>query len=486
MSMRRHSGRGAGGGFGDRCSARCVRQGRCRVSAGSQSWSGRLGFTLAATGSAVGIGSIWKFPYEVGANGGGAFLLFYFIGLVLVVVPLMLAELALGRLGRADAAGSLAAVARASGVSPRWAWAGGLGVLTGFLILSFYSVIGGWTIGYAVETAMVGLLGVEPQAVRERFEAFLASPLELAGWHALFMGATALIVARGVASGIEAASMVLMPLLLALMLLLAGYAIVEGDLAATLAFLFRIDPGHLNAATALDALGLGFFSIGVGLGLMITYAAYAGEGISLRQVASSSVIADTLISFLAGFAVFPIVFAHGLDPASGPGLVFVTLPLAFARMPLGTVAAVAFFVLLFVAALASSISSLELVQAWLARRTGWSRSSAALLAGGACWLAGLATVFSFNLWSGWRPLGMVAGFEQASFFDLLDWITSNLMLPAGGFALALFAGWAASWERIVHALQLGPRGAALLRLTLRWLAPLGIAAAALTPWLGAR
>lgn len=486
MSMRRHSGRGAGGGFGERCSARCARQGRCRVSAGSQSWSGRLGFILAATGSAVGIGSIWKFPYEVGANGGGAFLLFYFIGLVLVVVPLMLAEFALGRLGRADAAGSLAAVARASGVSPRWAWAGGLGVLTGFLILSFYSVIGGWTIGYAVETAIDGLPGVEPQAVRERFEAFLASPLELAAWHALFMGATALIVARGVASGIEAASMVLMPLLLALMLLLAGYAIVEGDLAATLAFMFRIDPSHLNAATALDALGLGFFSIGVGLGLMITYAAYAGEGISLRQVALSSVIADTLISFLAGFAVFPIVFAHGLDPASGPGLVFVTLPLAFARMPLGTVAAVAFFVLLFVAALASSISSLELVQAWLARRTGWSRSRAALLAGGACWLAGLATVFSFNLWSDWRPLRTVAGFEQASFFDLLDWTTSNLMLPAGGFALALFAGWAASWERIVHALDLGPRGAALLRLTLRWLAPLGIAAAALTPWLGGR
>jgi NSS family neurotransmitter:Na+ symporter len=456
------------------------------MSAAAESWSGRVGFILATTGSAVGIGSIWKFPYEVGANGGGVFLLFYLAGLVLVVVPLILAEFALGRLGRADAAASLAAVARSAGASPRWAWAGGLGVLTGFLILSFYSVIGGWTIGYAAETAARGLPGADPQAVRERFEAFLASPWRLAGWHALFMGAAALIVARGVARGIEAASMVLMPLLLALMLLLAGYAIVTGDLPAALAFMFRIDTTRLNAATALDALGLGFFSIGVGLGLMITYAAYAGAQIGLRQVAFASVIADTLISFLAGFAVFPIVFAHGLDPASGPGLVFVTLPLAFARMPLGTAAAVAFFVLLFVAALASAISLLELVLAWLVRRTGWQRARAVSLAAGACWLAGLATVLSFNAWSQWRPLGGVAGFEQASFFDVLDWATSNLMLPVGGLAIVLFAGWAAPQQPFAQALALGPRGAAVLRITLRWIAPLGIAAATVAPWLGLR
>ncbi len=456
------------------------------MSAPTEAWSGRIGFILATVGSAVGIGSIWKFPYEVGANGGGVFLLFYLAGLALVVVPLMLAEFALGRAGRGDAVSSIAALAREAGSARCWAWAGGLGVLTGFLILSFYSVIGGWTIGYAADTFARGLPGTDPQAVRERFGAFLASPWRLAGWHALFMGLTAFIVARGVSRGIETAVKVLMPLLVVLMVLLAGYAAVEGDLRATLSFMLRIDPAFLTAATALDALGLGFFSIGVGLGLMITYAAYSGARISLREVAFASVIADTLISFLAGFAVFPIVFAHGLDPASGPGLVFVTLPLAFARMPFGALAAQAFFVLLFVAALASAISLLELVVAWLVRATGWSRARSAALAGAACFVAGLASVLSFNAWSGWHPLAGVAGFETATLFDLLDWVTSNLMLPVGGLAIALFAGWAAPAGLMARTLGMGAIGAGALRFVLRWVAPFGIAAVALATLLAGR
>lgn len=456
------------------------------MGAPQEAWSGRIGFILATIGSAVGIGSIWKFPYELGANGGGVFLLFYLGGLVLVVVPLMLAEFALGRAGRGDAVSSIVVLARQAGASHRWAWAGGLGVLTGFLILSFYSVIGGWTIGYAADTFTGGLPGGDPQAVRDRFDAFLASPWRLLAWHALFMGLTAFIVARGVAGGIEAAAKVLMPLLVVLMAILAGYAAIEGNLSATLSFMLRIDPEFLNAATALEALGLGFFSIGVGLGLMITYAAYSGERIGLRQVAIASVIADTLISLLAGLAVFPIVFAHGLDPASGPALVFVTLPLAFAQMPLGTFAAQAFYVLLFVAALASAISLLELVVAWLVRSAGWSRERSAILAAAACFVTGLATVLSFNAWSDWHPLAGVAGFERATFFDLLDWVTSNLMLPAGGLGLALFAGWAAAPDLMARTLGLGPRGGRAMRFVLRWVAPLGIAAATLAALLPGR
>ncbi|RPH58142.1 MAG: sodium-dependent transporter, partial [Burkholderiales bacterium] len=303
------------------------------MTAQPEKWSGRIGFILATIGSAVGIGSIWKFPYEVGANGGSAFVLFYVVGLVLVVVPLMLAEFAIGRRGRADPSGSIAAVAQAAGANRRWAAAGLLGVLTGYLILSFYSVIGGWTIGYAVETALYGLPGADPQAVNARYEAFLASPWRMLAWHAVFMATATVVVARGVEKGIEIASKVLMPLLVALLLVLAGYSMIEGDLPATLRFLLKLDPQHLTARTALEALGLGFFSIGVGLGMMITYAAYSGAEIGLRQVAVVAVVADTFISLLAGLAVFPIVFAHGLDPASGPGLVFVTLPLAFAKMP---------------------------------------------------------------------------------------------------------------------------------------------------------
>ncbi|MCM5569706.1 sodium-dependent transporter [Burkholderiaceae bacterium FT117] len=447
-------------------------------------WTGRLGFMLATIGSAVGIGSIWKFPYEVGSNGGSAFLLFYLLGLALIVVPLMFAEFAIGRRGRSDPSGSIAAVAAACGASRRWTLVGVLGVVTGFLVLSFYSVIGGWTLGYAIQMVHDGLPGVDPRAVAARFDAFLASPWRLALLHAVFMGATAAIVARGVSGGIESAVKVLMPLLLVLMVLLAGYSVAVGDLPATLSFLFRLDTSHLDAGTALEALGLGFFSIGVGLGLMITYAAYSGAEISLKEVAVGSVLADTAISFLAGFAVFPIVFAHGLDPASGPGLVFVTLPLAFAQMPYGTLAAGAFFVLLFVAALASAISMLELIVAMLTRRLGLGRLAATAIAASACFAAGIATVLSFNLWADWRPLGGIDRLADASFFDLLDMLTSDLLLPIGGLLIALFAGWAAPRQLLVEELRLGKGGASLLRALLRWIAPAAIVAVTASALLG--
>src|SRR5262245_17800511 len=325
-----------------------------------ETWSGRTGFILATIGSAVGLGSIWKFPYEVGANGGTAFVFFYIAGLVLIVVPLMFAEFAIGRRGRGDASASIRALAQQQGAGGAWALAGLLGVIAGFLILSFYSVIGGWTIAYAVEILTGGLTGPDPQAAQARYDALLASSGRLTLCHGIFMAATGAIVIRGVGGGIEAASKLLMPVLVALMILLAAYSAIEGDLAATLRFLFRLDLQHLTARAAIEALGLGFFSIGVGMSLMITYAAYAPANVSLKQVAIVSAVGDTVISFLAGFAVFPLVFSHGLDPGSGAGLVFVTLLLAFADVPFGTAAALAFFVLLFLAALASAVSMLEL------------------------------------------------------------------------------------------------------------------------------
>jgi NSS family neurotransmitter:Na+ symporter len=237
----------------------------------------------------------------------------------------------------------------------------------------------------------------------------------------------------------------------------------------------------VSARAALEALGLGFFSIGVGLGLMITYAAYADAAMDLRRAAIATVVADTAISFLAGFAVFPLVFANGLDPASGPGLVFVTLPLAFARMPLGTLAAVAFFVLLFVAALASAISLLELAAALLTKRFGWPRRWASTVPAAACFVAGLATVLSFNRWADWHPLAGVPGFARATAFDLVDHLTSNVLLPLGGFALAVFAGWALPRAFLAAELGLAPGAAARLHWVLKYVAPAGIAAATLAP-----
>jgi len=265
------------------------------------------------------------------------------------------------------------------------------------------------------------------------------------------------------------------------MLALAGYSVIEGDVVATLKFLFKIDMQSFTARTALEALGLGFFSIGVGLGLMITYAAYSGREIDLMEVAVVSVVGDTAISLLAGFAVFPMVFAHGLDPASGPGLVFITLPLAFAQMPFGRLAATGFYILLFVAALASAISMLELVVAMLVRRFDRPRAQAAWFAAAGCFIAGIPSVLSFNLRSGWFPLARLSGFEHATVFDLLDYLSSNLLLPIGGFVLALFVGWVLPGAVLVDELSLSRWQAQLLSVTLRYVAPAGIAAAALAP-----
>jgi SNF family Na+-dependent transporter len=363
-------------------------------------WSGRLGFILATMGSAIGLGSIWKFPYEVGTNGGGAFILCYVVGLVLIVFPLMLVEFALGRHGRADAIGSIAVAAQESAASPRWRVVGALGIVTAFLILSFYSVIGGWALAYAVDTVREGLPGSTVDAAKVRFDALLASPGRIAAYHTAFMALTALIVGRGIADGIEAACKILMPILMALLALLSIYATAPGDVAAALRFL------------------------------------------------------------------------------CGPGLMFVTLPLAFARLPMGTLAAMAFFVLLATAGLASAISLLEMPVAYL-RRHGWRRASATATAASSCWLLGWISVFSFNRWAEWFPLGGLPAFRSATVFDLLDQLTSNMLLPAEGLGLAILAGWVLPASLLADELCLSRTGATLLRVLLRYLVPCAIVLVAL-------
>jgi neurotransmitter:Na+ symporter, NSS family len=448
-----------------------------------ETWGSRSGFILATIGSAIGIGSIWKFPYEVGANGGGAFVLVYVLGLALVVIPLMFAEFAIGRRGGADCASSLASVAVAEHASSHWKLVGLLGAATSFLILSFYSVIGGWTLAYATETLMRGLPMPDPTLVRARYEAFLASPGQILAYHALFMIAVAAVVTRGIQHGIEKAAKILMPALAILLMGIATYSMINGDAVRALRFLFIPDLAHLTARAVLDALGLGFFSIGIGLGLMITYAAYCDAAIDLKQAAIVSVIADTVISLVAGLAVFPIVFANGLDPASGPGLVFVSLPLAFAKMPFGNGVAVAFFVLLFIAALSSGISMLEGVVAVLVHRRGWTRKRAVLGAGTTCFVTGITTVLSFNRWSNWYPLAAFENFATATVYDLIDYLTSNMLLPMGGLSIALFVGWATSGRLLREELQLQPLGSRALRFLLRYVAPVAIVLATLVPLL---
>lgn len=441
----------------------------------SDQWSSRVAFIFATVGSAVGIGSIWKFPYEVGSNGGGIFVLLYLLGLVLIVLPLLLVEMALGRRGGGDAALSLRKVAVEAGASRRWSLIGALGVLTAVLILSFYSVIGGWILAYLTDTVVAGLPGGNAAGAHARFAGLLASAPRMALFHGLFMAIAAAIVALGVIGGIETACRVLMPVLIALLLALAISSAVVGDLGAALRFLFRPDWSKATAKAALEALGLGFFSIGVGMAVMVTYAAHAGRDMALGTVAITSMIADTAISLLAGIAIFPIVFAHGLSPEAGPGLLFVTLPLSFADMPMGVLMAGAFFLTLFVAALASALSMLEMPVSLLCRRFGIARPLATLLAALAAWAIGLLTVFSFSLWAGRRPIAGV------SVYELIDQLTSNLMLPLGGLGLAVLGGWIVPATLIENELRLGARWTAILRWALRYPVPLGIVAATLAP-----
>jgi NSS family neurotransmitter:Na+ symporter len=448
----------------------------------SERWSSRAGFVFAAMGSAIGLGSIWKFPYEVGTNGGGGFILFYLLGLLLIVFPLMLAEFAIGRRGRSDAVSSIITVARMSGASSRWGAIGMVGVVGSVLILSFYSVIGGWALAYVVDTFTHGLAGDTASLAQARYDALLASPARLTLYHTIFLAVTAVVVARGVKGGIERASLYLMPALIGLVVLLAIYSTLQGDARAALRFLFSVDVERLSARAALDALGLGFFSIGVGLAVMVTYAAYARPEFDLRAVAIVTLLSDTAISLLAGLAVFPVVFAERLDPASGPGLMFVTLPLAFARMPLGTPAAIAFFVLLSLAALASAMALLEMPVALARRWFGWSRSGATLIAAAICWTLGLAVVLSFNVWSAWYPLARIPRLATATAFESLDYVTSNVLLPLGGLGLAVFGGWIARGDTLRDELGLGPGAARAIRLALRYVAPIGIAAASIAPF----
>lgn len=439
-------------------------------------WSGRTGFILATIGSAVGIGSIWKFPYEVGANGGGAFVLVYLAGLVLVVVPMMLAEFAVGRRGRTDAATSLQRVAREVGASGRWRHVGLLGALASFLILSFYAVIGGWAVSYTVDTLLRGLPD-GAGAVEDRFAGLLDDPVRMAAYQALFLAAVAVIVARGVQRGIETSMRILMPVLAVLLAALAVYSMTTGEAAEALRFLFVPDLDHLTGRGVLDALGLGFFSISVGLGILLTYAAYSPPSVDLKAAAIASVAGDTAVSLLAGLAIFPVVFANQVDPASGPGLAFVSLPLAFDPMPGGRWAAVAFFAMLAVAALGSAVSMLEAVVAVLDQRAGWRRGASATVATVACFVAGLATVLSFNHWADVHPLGGIGRYADATIYDLVDDLTSQVLLPVGGFALAVFVAWVLPARFLAEQLDLRGRALAGLRLTLRFVAPALVVAA---------
>jgi len=419
-------------------------------------WSSRFGFIMAAVGAAVGLGNIWRFPYAAGTSGGSAFVLIYILAVIAVAMPILVAELSLGRRGGGSPPLTFANLAREAGASGNWRVLGFVGLFIVFMILTFYSVIGGWVIAYIPRSLSGEFAAASGEQAAAIFAGLLEDPLELMAWHAAFMVATVWIVARGVKRGIEMAADVLMPALFVLLVLMMFYAAVVGDFSGAVEFLFTPDFSKITPQVVMAAVGQALFSTAVGAGTMITYGAYLSKGESIPRMSGIIAGGDTLVALVAGLVVFPLVFANSQSPGEGPGLIFVTLPVAFGQMPGGAIVAPLFFVLLVFAALTSSIAMLEPIVSWTEEHAGARRPVAAIVAGLAAWLVGLATVFSFNIWQDVRPLGFIDMFKDKTPFDLIDFAVSNVMLPVAGLLILVFAGWVMPAKAMEGEISSGP------------------------------
>jgi neurotransmitter:Na+ symporter, NSS family len=432
-------------------------------------WSSRWAFILAAAGSAIGLGNIWKFPYLAGQYGGGAFVLVYLLAVALIGLPIMIAEIMLGRRARRSPINAMRILAHEEGRSRHWQWLGWMGVVAGFLILSYYSVIGGWTVAYVFRTGSGVFTGASAETVAGAFDAFVADPEKLLGWHTLFLVMTMVIVARGVRGGLERAAKYLMPALFLILLLLVGYAMNTGRFVDGVRFLFAADFAKITGAAILAAMGQAFFSLSLGMGAIMVYGSYLSHTASIARSSVQVAAADTGVALLAALAIFPIIFANGLDPSQqGVGLVFKSLPLAFGHMPAGAFFGALFFVLLVFAAWTSAISIIEPAVAYLVENRHMSRMRACLWTGGGVWLLGIGTVLSFNRWAGYTWFGGL------SFFDTLDFLTSNIMLPLGGLLIAVFAAWCLRRHASETELRLSPAGYAIWRNVTRFVTPLAV------------
>ena len=443
----------------------------------SESWSGRLAFILASIGAAVGLGNIWKFPYTLGSSGGSAFVLVYVIAILLVATPIMISEMIIGRHARASAPTALRNVAEDSGTSRHWGLLGWMGLFALFLVLSFYSVVAGWTAAYLVKSASGSINGLSAAEVGAGFSDFTHDSGQVILWHALFTGVTIFIISRGVKIGLERVVRVLMPALVITLVALVINSAFIGDFSTAVDFLFTADLSKLTPAVVLAAVGQAFFSVNVGIGSVLTYSSYLPQDVNIFRSSIIVALGDTLVALLAGLAIFPIVFANNLDPGGGPGLIFVTLSTAFAKMPAGALIGAGFFLMLIFAALTSSISMLETMTARIIEIRGMTRTKAAALIGTGTFLAGFITVFSFSRWENVYLLNAIPTFAGKTPFDLIDYLVTNIMMPLGGMLYALFAGWWLSRETSVFELGVGD-GAIfkLWQVLVRIVAPLAVAA----------
>ncbi len=452
----------------------------------NENWSSRSAFVLAAIGSAVGLGNLWRFPSEAGSNGGGAFVVFYILCVVLIGLPVLLSETLIGRHGKSSAVKSAEKVAVESGVSKHWSALASIGTLGAFVILTFYSVVAGWVLYYIGIFAgdffgSLGNLGGGAFAGQsgEQVQALLPSLFANSGLnialHALFMAITVFFVARGVTGGIEVVATWLMPAFFVLLVAITGYSLATGAAAEAIAFLFSFEPAKVfHGPVMLSALGQAFFSLSLGSALMITYGAYADRSVNLAKTAGIIAFADTSVAIIAGLAIFPIVFAAGLAVDGGPTLMFQTLPASFQTMPAGSFIGLLFFVMVFFAALTSSVALLEAPVSWARHRFGMTRMTATLVIGGIALAFGVPAALSFSTMGDFHPLdfGIFAGLNM---FDFADTLSGKILLPLSGLLTAIFIGWRAD-KRLTDD-ENGIDGTLHLawRFLIAWLCPIAVA-----------
>ena len=408
-------------------------------------WGSKVGFILAAAGSAIGLGNIWKFPYIAGENGGASFIIVYLICICIIGLPVLIAEILIGRTAQRDPVGAFYKLSN----SKLWASVGGMGVVGGFLILSFYAVIAGIAVGYIIESILGNFDGfTQSTSASDHFNMLVGNVYWILGYFTFFMILTMLIVYAGIQKGIERGSKIMMPILLLLLIILMIRGITLDGASAGLDFLWNPDWSKIDAKSVLIALGHAFFTLSLGMGAMLTYGSYMSKKDSVPSSALQIVVLDTVIALIAGVAIFTSVFAVGLDPAAGPGLIFHTLPSVFIKMPGGYIFSILFFVLLTIAALTSSISLLQVVVSYFVDERKWSRHRAVTVLTGFIFLLGVPSALSYNVLSDFKIFGL-------NFFDLVDFTASNVILPLGGMLIAIFVGWIWGFDKVLINLKEG-------------------------------
>ncbi|MDP6606311.1 MAG: sodium-dependent transporter [Dehalococcoidia bacterium] len=442
-----------------------------------QRWSSHGAFLLATAGAAVGLGNIWRFPYLAGEYGGAAFVLVYLAFVFLIGVPVISAELAIGRMGQLSPIGSVRAILKAEGGSSAWQAIGYLSVLGPVLGLAYYSIVAGWSLQYTVEALGNAFAGVDADGSQQLFQGLAGSAVATVTLQGIFIGLTAVAIGGGLRHGIERATKIMMPALAGILLIIFVYNLFAADMGAAITFLFTPDFSQITATSLLLALGQAFFSVGVGVGFMMTYGAYLPRDISVPQAAIIIGVVDTAIALLAGLVIFPIVFASGLSPGEGPGLVFVTMPIAFGGMTGGQVIGILFFLLLTLAAYTTALGMLEPIVSYLEEKWLAPRRVLAPVAAAAIWLLGLAPALSDTVLAGVTPLGFIPAFEGMSVFEVFDFTTGSIILPVNALLIALFAGWVVSSDAFRRELALDHDSLfTLWQFLMRYVAPAAVLA----------